>query len=164
MSLFGTRTHRPALRVDPNAERRPSHWNEEVNEFEQLPEQDYPTLESTKEPVYSEPPSPVATPVYLTETPPSDRTIRQRSAGNLVVDTTADKLCGSDRRRKRMLVTNAGDTNSLYVGSRSEDLPFMCYLVEPNQSIELFDNDQVWAFAAASSTTVTWLIEYELDE
>lgn len=162
--LFRTTARQNPLPVDPDDARRPSHWNQDINEFEVDPRVEYPT-ETTDHPRelgFTPPPNP--TPVYLTETPPADRTLKQWAAGNATLDLSPDQLSGADRRRKRMVVTNTGDTNAAYVTQRPSDLGFMGYLLEPNQSIEMFHNDQVWAMAAASTTVVTWLIEYELEE
>lgn len=163
--LFRT-VPRRTLPVDPNEEKRPSNWNKEVNEIELDPQLEYPTpVDSPVDaPDMGFPPPPNPTPVYLTETPPTDRTIRQWTAGNVGATAVAQQLSGSDRRRKRMVVTNAGDTNELFVTRRQADLTFNGYLLEPNQSIELFHNDEVWCLCSPTeTTTVTWLTEFELE-
>lgn len=163
MNLF--RTMRPTpVPTDPNEARRPSHWNKDINQFEVDPRLEYPTDATDHVRELGFTPAANPTPVYLTEVPPADRTLRHWAAGNTTVGLVPIQLCGADRRRKRMLVTNTGDTNGLYVTRRDSDLGFMGYLLEANQSVEMFHNDQVWALAAANTTVVTWMTEFEQDD
>lgn len=159
------RTHvKSRLPADPNEARRPSHWNKELSEIEVEPRDDYPSEVDDDPRSFGFTPPPNPTPVYLTEPPPSDRGMVQWSAGNVTLDTSPDPITGADRRRKRMVCTNTGDTNTAVLTAKQEDLPFNGYLLEPNASVELFHNDKVWAYALANTTTLTWVVEYEVND
>lgn len=163
-ALFRSTPKHAPLPKDPNDERRPSHWNDELSDIAVDPQLEYPSnVDHVRALGFTPPPNP--TPVYLTETPPADRAIRKWDGGNVLVDTTPIQLTGADRRRKRMIVINTGDTNPVYLSPGREDQTFMCLMLEPNQAIEMLHNDFVWArCAAAQSTNVTWTVEYELEE
>lgn len=156
---------RPMLPVDPNEERRPSHWNEEVNEREIDPMRDYPTeLDHGTLSELGFAPAPNPQPVYLTEAPPADRKIVRWSAGNFTVDTDTYQLAGADRRRVRMQVSNEGDTNAVYLLTEREAQSFVGRYLAPGSSIVFYHDSDVWVRAAASTTLVTWHVEYELDD
>lgn len=161
--LFRVTARQAPVPVDPEDARRPSHWNKDINQYEQDPQLEYPTEMPDHVQALGFTPPPNPTPVYLTESPPHARRIVDWAAQNVTVDaTTPVQLSGADRRRQRMLVTNTGDTNAVYLSQGREDHLFMCYLLEPNQTVELMHNDFVWARCAPTlSTVVTWFTEYQ---
>lgn len=159
------RAHVQRRDPDPNDARRPSHWHEDQNERDVPPLADYPT-DVVEEPVIGFVPPANPVPVYLTEPPPNDRALRQWAPQSMTVGTDRVQLCGSDRRRTRMMITNNDTDATVYLLRREDDLLINGYPLMPGKDVELRHNDQVWAVASGGdvSAPLGWFAEFELEE
>lgn len=158
--------------VDPNGPARPSHFNEDVNQYapKNQTDMDFPSLEDGASLPASgfEPPSTPA-PVYLTEPPPKDRAVRKWSATHVFVDTSARKVqvAAANRNRTRLVVMNSDDTASVaLVSDENDNIQVAGFWLGPGDTVEMFHNSGVWAQAIGGdgAANVEVLQEFDLDD
>lgn len=158
--------------VNPNGPARPSHFNEDVNEY--IPRDntdlDYTGVQDGVPFAATgfEPPSTPA-PVYLTESPPKDRTLRKWSATHVFVDTAAKKVqvAAANRNRTRLVVTNSDDTASVaLVADENDNITIAGFWLGPGDTVEMFHNSGVWAQAIGGdgAANVEVLQEFDVDD
>lgn len=166
MSLFGPRRI-VEVNPDPNADRRPSHWQEDQNERDVPPTLEYPTEQSTEPPVYGMLPPPEPQPVYLTEPPPNGTTLRRWSPGSIGVSAAMGpvQLAGQDRRRTRIVIVNNDDTDTVYLSKGPDDNRINAYPLAPGKDVELLHNDDVYVETSSADTAeVGWFVEFDLED
>lgn len=166
MGFFGAR-ERVEINPDPNAARRPSHWNEDQNQRDVKPDVDYPT-EMPAEPVtYGHIPPPEPQPVYLTEPPPNGTTLRRWSPGSIGLSVAMGpvQLAGQDRRRTRMVIVNTDAADIVYVSKGPDDNRINAYPLAPGKDVELLHNDDVYVETdSADAAIVGWFVEFDLED
>lgn len=148
---------------DPNEVERPSNWHEDQNERDVPPDLDYPT-EVVAEPDLGFVPPPDPTPVYLTEPPPGGNSIVKWSAGNIQLTTSWENIAGADRKRKKMVLVNNDDTDTIYLFRRTGDININGYPLKPGKDVTFEHNDEVWAHTIANDAELAWYIEYGIEE
>ena len=150
---------------------RPSHFREDPNERTDLgrAELDYADEGQTVHEVYGFPPNPrveIPVPVYMVEAPPSDRTLRDWSAQTVTTNDTTSIQVGAaaDRGRRRVLLRNLDDTDSVVLLRNSTDSDFAGYTLPPNTEVEFQHNHALWVRAVANTPQVSVLSEFDVDD
>lgn len=158
---------REEVPVEPG---RPSHFREDPNQRTDLNEAtlDYPDTDLTPDVPedYGFPPPERAVPVYLTEAPPSDRTLVDWSAGTYTADTVKAVQVGSaaERGRRRIVVRNLDDTNAVFVLRSNTDANFAGFKIPAGGSEEFLHNSAVWVRAETADVEVTVFAEFDVQE
>jgi hypothetical protein len=150
---------------------RPSHFREDPNQRTDLgrAELDYADEGQAVEQDFGFPPEgrvEIPVPVYMVEAPPSDRTLRDWSAQTVTTGTENAIQIGAaaDRGRRRVLVRNLDDTDSVVLTRRSTDSDFAGYTLPPNTEVEFQHNHALWVTAVANSPQVSVLSEFDVDD
>lgn len=154
----------------PTEPERPSHFREDPNQRTDLNEAtlDYPDTDmepdSTED--YGFPATEPSVPVYLTEAPPGDRSLRDWSAGTYTADTVKAVQVGSaaDRGRRRIVVRNLDETNGVYVLRSNTDQNFAGYKIPAGASEEFEHNHAIWVRAETADVEVTVFAEFDVEE
>jgi hypothetical protein len=159
------------IAAEPSEPVRPSHFREDPNVRTDLgrAELDYPDEGQTVEQDYGFPVDgriEIPVPVYMVEAPPSDRSLRDWSAQTVTTGTENAIQIGAaaDRGRRRVVVRNLDDTDSVVLLRKSTDSDFAGYTLPPNTEVEFQHNHALWVRADANSPQVSVLSEYDVDD
>lgn len=161
-------------RVETTGPERPSHFNQDVNEYapRNSTELDYPVgtdADIEKEIPHGWVPPHTSAPVYLTEAPPKDRKLIKGSAMHLVLDTAnrSYPLVGANRNRTRLKVVNSDDTASVaLIFDENDNIQVAGFFLGPGDDVEMFHNSAMWAKVTGGdgAATVEVYTEYEVDD
>lgn len=150
---------------------RPSHFREDPNQRTDLNESELDYADEGQivdQPLgFNEDPRvEIPVPVYMVEAPPSDRTLRDWSAGTFTTSTTVEIQVGAsaDRGRRRVVVRNLDDTDSVILLRSNTDSDFAGYTLPPNTEAEFTHNHALWVRAAANSPQVAVFSEFDVDD
>lgn len=149
---------------------RPSHFHEDPNQRTDLNEAtlDYPDTDMQPDVPedYGFPPPDRSVPVYLTEAPPTDRSMVDWSAGTYTADTVKAVQVGAaaDRGRRRIVIRNTDQTNYVTVLRNSTDSDFAGYRIPAGSSEEFLHNHAVWVRANTADVVVTVFAEFDIEE
>lgn len=158
-------------REEPTEPPRPSHFREDPNQRTDLNEStpDYPDTDmhpdKTEDYGWQDEP-PHSVPVYLTEAPPSDRTMVDWSAGTYTADTVKAVQVGAaaDRGRRRVVVRNLDETNAVYALRESTHQNFAGFKIPAGASEEFLHNHAIWLRADTADVEVSVFAEFDVDE
>lgn len=153
---------------------RPSHFDEDVNEYapKNNTDVDYPTEFDPDVKYGFDAPPPAPIPVFITETPPERRVIRRANRGNYTLGgliTEPVMIAGNDLRRKRLVIRNNDADTDVWIFSKRTDGTAAAFRLAFGKDIEEFHNDAVWAQAITGSgdsvvTSLSVLAEIEIDD
>lgn len=156
---------------EPSEPVRPSHFREDPNQRTDLNESelDYADEGQTVSEQLGFPDGPrveIPVPVYMVEAPPSDRTLRDWSAATLTTSTTNAIQIGAaaDRGRRRVLIRNLDDTDSVVLLRQSTDSDFAGYTLPANEEVPLSHNHAIWVRASANNPQISVLSEFDVDD
>lgn len=156
----------------PQGPERPSHFGEDQNVRASRNETslDFPVgtdVQIEEQVPYGWTPPMESTPVYLTEAPPKDRSLRNWSAFRAVVEARRIPVLSKNRNRVRAVISNTDDTASIYL-LQDENIQYDIagFQLKPGTSIEMLHNAAVWAVAAGGDgfATIEVMMEYEVDD
>jgi hypothetical protein len=158
-------------RNEPTEPVRPSHFREDPNQRTDLNEAtlDYPdtdlTPDSPEDYGWQDDP-PQSVPVYLTEAPPSDRSVVDWSAGTYTAGTTSAVQVGAagDRGRRRVVVRNLDNTNAVYALRESTHQNFSGFKIPAGASEEFLHNHAIWIRAETANVEVSVFAEFDVEE
>lgn len=157
--------HRAAPHVEPV---RPSHYAEDQNE--RVPRNhtdvDYAnTVDvATKYGVGAPPPDPI--PVYMTETPPVRRTVRdwRPITVTLAAAGQPNQLGSASLKRTRMVVRNNDAANTVVVIKAPTDNGNTSgFTITAGKEIEFLHNRPVWGYSTLGAS-VTVLEEFDIED
>jgi hypothetical protein len=150
---------------------RPSTFHESVSERTVEPVSDFPSGEDSDytldEPEDYGFPDRTDMPVgvYVTAPIPSDRPLREWSAGTLTVEVGAiSQIVGGDRGRSRLVVRNLDDAEPVFLTRDHSDQPMLGYQLAPGTDVELFHNSPVWVSVGSAPAQITYIVERMVEE
>lgn len=159
--------HRAAPHVVAEPQ-RPSHFEEDQNV--RVPrnhtDNDYPTEADTTTHFGFHAPPPDPIPVYITETTPERRVVKDWRPLTVTLTAAAqpNQLGSASLKRTRMVVRNNDVANSLIVvKSPTDNVNTSGFTILAGKEIEFFHNRAVWGYSLLGAS-VTVLEEFDIED
>lgn len=142
---------------------RPTHFREDQNQRDILPEQDYATQHVDEPHGFLPAANPV--PVYMVEPPPADMTLRDWTGNTTTLAAAGQgiRILGPDRRRTRFKITNLDGANTVIVSKGQSSVDTVGFTLAAGKTEEFFHNSDVWVRSTAGAA-ISWFEEHQVEE